>query len=158
MLQSQILADEIKKKYFTSSFGTYSKDSGLYKNIVGKGVSTTPSSATGGVELGSNEDFVTSTGQPVTIRPKKAKALAIPTTREAYYMQKGVTSLRSIQTLKRVKGGLDTDTKKEGMPMFVLRKSMTIRPKVNITEIAAEYAMPITVAIKKAVFNALKGI
>ena len=91
------------------------------------------------------------------IRPKKAKALAVPLSREAYDMQKGVSSLRSISTLTRRKGYL-FDKNRNGAPLFALRKSVTIKPKIATDEIVSEYTLPITVAVQNAIFKALRGI
>jgi hypothetical protein len=162
--QSQIIADDIRKRYFRSSFGMYSEGSELQKGIVGQPVSSSGGVVSGGVKLGDEKTskFIPKVGETkITISPKKAKALAIPTTKAAYEMGKRVRSLRSIQSLHRVHGGLDTNQKlsKGTLPMFVFRMSaIDIRPRIHPEEVVTHYAPLVTVALRNAVFNALKGI
>lgn len=160
---SQKIAEDIRKRYFTSSFGMYSPDSDLYRTIKPEVVISTKDSVVGGVNIGDRKTsiFVAPVGQPVYIRPRKAKALAIPTSKAAYDMQKGVGSLRDLHFLKRGKGGLyhESQNRETDKPMFVLRKAaQKIVPKVHPDEIAAEYTVPVVVALRNAIFNALKGV
>jgi hypothetical protein len=157
--QSQLLVEQIKMRYFVSSFGMYSQGSDLQKGIVGKPVVSTKVGVAGGVRLGEMKTAKFVSEEKVTITPRKAGALAIPTTRAAYYLQKGVRSLRDIPTLERGPGGLFYKGQpKEGKPPFVLRKSaVSIKPKISVEKVVEDFTVPVTTAIQNAVFNALKG-
>lgn len=160
--ESKLLAYAIRKQYFSSRFGTYSKASELAKSILPMdAVTLSASTVMGGVEMGDGlpyaHRFIGPTGQTTTIFPTKSKALAIPLNPSADAMLRAQTSLRAFPLTAR-KGVLHVRNYdgSAGAPMFVLRKSVTIRSRIDPQTIAFQNTMPVMAGIRSAVFNGLR--
>lgn len=181
--QSEILVEEIRNKYFTSSFGALAPDGKLAKSIkpypayeqLGPGISRY--SVWGGADMGSlpwASNFIGPVGQIVNVTGK-GKYLAIPMSKKADTMQRGVSSLSDLKlyrkghllfdrdasmvtTTKRAKGAPKKKTSEgSDKPLFILKQSQPIRAKIHPEVIAADNLFPVMSAIRREVFNKLKG-
>jgi hypothetical protein len=159
--QSKLLAYNIKKKYFASRFGTYSRTSALAKTIEPiPADSITPSTVVGGVEMGGNlsyaHRFIGPAGQTSTITGKKGK-LAIPLNASAHELLQSGTPLQ-YYPLTRRKNTLYVKNfdGSVGAKMYVLLKSVTIRARIDPQAVAFQNTIPVLNGLRRAVYNGAK--
>ena len=175
--QSAMLTDEIRKRYFTSSFGALTKNGKLAQSIKPFPTLQTDNIVRGGVNMGElpwASNFIGPVGQRVTVHGKPF--LAIPMSKKAADLQNSVPTLKSLDlyrvshllfdkdvsrsvSTKKSKGREKKYVPKEsGAPLFILKRSQSIRAKIHPEKIAAEYLFPVTAGIRREVFVNLKAV
>ena len=173
---SNVLANQIREEYFRSSFGTYKRESELSQSIDPLPAQVMGECVVGGISIGKGlpytENFVTDEST-VTIKPTNRAHLAIPLSKEADDLQRAHRNLKRLKLYRRGSllfrqdpgpertkhtRGRKPKVEHRGLsPFFVLRSSVTIRPKIHPSEIAAQYVSTFTQAIRQEVRAVLGG-
>lgn len=172
---SIVLASQIREEYFRSSYGTYTYNSELARSIKPIPAAYSGNYVVGGVSIGDGlpyvENFVTDEST-VTITPTKRRNLAIPLSKEADALQRAHPNLKRLKLYRRgsllfredpgpertkhTRGRKPKTPYKGFAPLFVLRSSVTIHPKIHPSVIAADYLSTFTNRVRQEVYTRLR--